>query len=200
MDDLISNPYKTFEQAVEDFLKNIHPNLSDVELKLMIQKYCGVGLQLNSLYRLEVFRALAEAGISVTVYGNGWDQTDLFGHPHFDCHPPVTFAQGIALMEDSKIVLNQLSWFKDGCCERVFNAMLQGSVCLTDDSIYLREQFTDGEDIVFYSLSALEKLPDIVGGLLQDTARMQHIADSGYYQAVAHHTWAHRAAELAKLL
>ena len=200
MDDLICNPFKTFEHAMEDILKNAQPDLSDAELKLMIQQYRSVDLQLGGLYRLEIIRALIEAGITVSVYGEGWNQTDLIGQPNFDCHPPVPFAEGIALMEDSKIVLNQLSWSKDGCCERIFNAMLQGSVCVTDDSIYLKEQFSNGEDIVFYSLTALEKLPELVSGLLQDPDRMQHIADCGYNNASSHHTWAHRAAELAKLL
>ena len=201
MDDLIGNPHKTMEQSMEDYLKGMKPDLSDEELKLMIQKHRFMDANLCSVYRLEILRALAEAGITVSVYGMGWDQTDLFGHPHFDCHPAfISCKDGLALMEDSKIVLNQLSWFKNGCCERIFNAMLQGSVCLTDDSIYLREQFTDRENIVFYSLTALEKLPELVSGLLQDPARMQHIADCGYSEALAHHTWAHRAAEFAKLL
>lgn len=201
MDDLINNPHKTLEQAMEDYLKSVKPDLSDAELKLMIQKHNHLDLNLTSMYRLEIIRVLAEAGITVSVYGDGWDKTDLFGHPHFDCHPAcISFEAGIALMEQSKIVLNQLTWFKDGCCERIFNAMLQKSVCVTDDSIYLKEQFTDEKDIVFYSLSELEKLPDIVGGLLSDSARMQRIADRGYNNAAAHHTWSHRAAELAKLL
>ena len=201
MDDLIQNPHKTIEQAMEDYLKKIKPDLSDTELKLMIQEHRFLDSNLCSMYRLEILRVLVESGITVTVYGDGWDRTDLFGHPHFDCHPAcISFEAGIALMEHSKISLNQLSRFKDGCCERIFNAMLQKCVCVTDDSIYLREQFTDGEELVFYSLDALEKLPDIVGILLLDPARMQRIADRGYNNASAHHTWAHRAAELAKLL
>ena len=200
MDDLINNPHKTFEQAMEDCLKKIKPDLSDTELKLMIQKHRFMDTNLCSMYRLEIIRALAESGITVSAYGEGWEQTDLFGHPNFECHAPVPFAEGITLMGDSKIVLNQLSWFKDGCCERIFNTMLQKTVCVTDDSVYLKEQFTDGKDIVFYSLTALEKLPELVTSLLQDPARMQYIADCGYASASAHHTWAHRAAELAKLL
>ena len=199
-EDLISNPHKTFEQAVEMSLKEIRPDISDEELKLMIQEHLFVDLNLCSMYRLEIIRALIESGITVSIYGEGWDQAGLVGYPNYDYHGTISFTDGIALMEDSKIVLNQLSWFKDGCCERIFNAMLQGAVCVTDDSIYLKEQFTDGEDIVFYSLSALEKLPELVSGLLQDPDRMQRIADCGYKNAADHHTWAHRAAELAKLL
>ena len=199
MDMLIGSPHMTYEQALEMYLKQVQPDLSDAVLKSKVEKNRFMETNLCAMYRLEIIHALAESGITVSVYGEGWELTDLNGQSNFKCHPPVSFSEGLALMEDSKIVLNQLSWFKDGCCERIFNAMLQGAVCVTDDSIYLKEQFTDGEDIVFYSLSALEKLPELVSGLLQDPDRMQRIADCGYNNAAAHHTWAHRAAELAKL-
>lgn len=200
MDILIGSPHMTFEQALETYLRQVQSDLSDAALKLMVEKHRFVETNLCAMYRMEIIRALTDSGITVSVYGEGWDQTDLIGQPNFDCHPPVTFAEGLALMENSKIVLNQMAWFKDGGSERIFNAMLQKSVCVTDDSTYLREQFPDGEDIVFYSLCELEKLPELVSGLLQDTDRMQHIADCGYKNAAAHHTWAHRAAELAELL
>ena len=200
MNNMILNPHKPYEQIVEDYMRNVQADIPDAELKLIIQKYRFVDLQITGLYRLETLRILAEAGIAVTVYGNEWEQTDLIKYPNVDCHTIIPISEGIALMEDSKIVLNQLAWFKDGCCERIFNAMLQGAVCVTDDSVYLREQFLGGEDIVFYSLSSLEELPNLVRSLLQDPARMQRIADCGYASASARHTWAHRAAELAKLL
>lgn len=200
MDILIGDPHITYDQAMEIHLKQIQPDLPDAALKPMIEKHRFTETNLCAMYRLEIVRALAEAGITVSVYGEGWDQTDLTKHPHFDLHSPVSFAEGLALMENSKIVLNQMAWFKDGGSERIFNAMLQGSVCVTDDSIYLKKQLTDGEDIVFYSLDALEKLPELVSGLLHDPDRMQRIADCGYNNAAAHHTWEHRAAELAKLL
>lgn len=200
IDELTRNPYKTFERVMEDYMKNVQPDISDAELKLMIQKYRFVDLQVTGLYRLETLRTLAKAGINITVYGNDWEQTDLMKYPCINCHSIIPFTEGIMLMEDSKIVLNQFAWFKDGCCERIFNTMLQGAVCLTDDSIYLKEQFTDREDIVFYSMGALDKLPELVNDLLQDPAGMQRIADRGYSNAAAHHTWAHSAIELAKSL
>ena len=200
IDDLIHNPYKTFEQAMDDYMKEIQPDISDAELKLIIQKYRFVDLYVTGLYRLETLRILADAGINLTICGNDWEKTDLIKYPNVDCHASIPFTEGIALMEDSKIVLNQFAWFRDGCCERIFNAMLQGSVCVTDDSVYLKEQFSDGEDIVFYSMSALDKLPELVNDLLQDPDHMQHIADCGYSNASAHHTWTHSAAELARFI
>ncbi len=200
MDDLICHPYKTLEQAVEDQIKSARPKTTDAELKQIIQAHRFAETNLCAMYRLEIVRALVESGITVSVYGNGWEKTHLYGNPHFVCHAPISFRNALLLMEDSKIVLNQMAWFKDGGSERIFNAMLQGAVCLTDDSIYLKENFTDEKDLVFYSLAELEKLPETVSGLLRDSNRMQRIADNGYAAASANHTWAHRAEELLKLL
>lgn len=200
MDYLISNPQTAFEHAMEHYLKCIRPDLSDAALKLMIQNHRFVETNLSSMYRLEILRTLTDAGITVHVYGSGWENSGLCENPHFALHAPVSFAKGLALMGDSRIVLNQMSWFKDGGSERICNAMLQQSVCVTDDSRYLREQFTDGDEIVFYSLSQLEKLPDTVAALLQNPDRMQHIAAHGYEAAAARHTWEHRAQELADII
>ena len=104
--------------------------------------------------------------------------------------------EGIALMEDSKIVLNQLANFKDGASERIFEAMLQGAISLTDDSIYLREMLEDSTDIKFYSLSHLEALPDIIHSILSNPALSEKIRRNAYRKAAAQHTWIQRASTL----
>ena len=210
MDYLIQHPSETVERAIEicltseNKIESATPNttssISDGELKTVIQEHRFIETNLSSLYRIEIMRQLVEAGITLTVYGNGWEQTDLYGNPHFICRPPVSFEEGLALMEESKIVLNQMSWFKDGASERIFNAMLQGAVCLTDDSIYLREILTNGQDVVFYDLSELEKLSSIVVELLQHPDIMQGIADNGYQLAKSNHTWKHRAEQLLNIM
>lgn len=200
MDYLISNPHETLEQAIETCLKNIQPSLSDMELKAIIQKHRFVETNLSSMYRLEIIRSLTEAGITVTVYGNGWENTDIYMNPYFICHSTVPFKDGLALMEDSKIVLNQLSWFKDGGSERIFNAMLQKAVCVTDDSTYLREILAHQKSVVFYSLNELEKLPGLIKELLNQPAKMQQIADCGYQTAQNNHTWEKRAEQLSDII
>ena len=199
MDDLILHPDKTLEQAVEEYTVRSGQRMTDAALKDLIQRHRFVETNLCAMYRLELLRALADTGITVTVYGDGWEQTDLAQHSCCSLHPRTAFRDALALMGDSRIVLNQMAWFKDGGSERVFNAMLQGAVCVTDTSGYLQEHFRDGEDIVFYSLAAPDGLPGLVRELLQDEARMQRIADNGCRRAKAAHTWAHRAAELEAL-
>ena len=85
----------------------------------------------------------------------------------------------VQAMRDARIALNVMPWFKDGAHDRVFTAMLQGTVALTDDSRYLREECRDGENICFYSLRALEQLPDQVVSLLEDPVRMAELAERG---------------------
>ncbi len=197
---LRSHTHTTFEQTVEDCLRQIRPDVSEAELKYMIAQHRYVDLNLSATYRLKVLQSLVDAGITVTVYGGGWEDTPLYGNPLFDLHSVISFEEALGLMGDSKLVLNQLSWFKDGCCERIFNAMLQSAVCLTDDSVYLKEQFRDDEELVFYSLAEADKLGETAAALLRDPDRMQRIADSGHSAAAARHTWAHRADEFMKLL
>ena len=46
----------------------------------------------------------------------------------------------------------------------------------------------------------MDKLPEIVTGLLENPIHMQEIADQGYAMAKGAHTWAHRAGVLHDLI
>jgi spore maturation protein CgeB len=78
--------------------------------------------------------------------------------------------------------------------------MLNGAVCLTDSSVYLDGILHDGTDCCIYSLSRMEELPELAGGLLDNPDKMQELADNGYRLASEGHTWAHRAQVLHKLI
>jgi len=100
----------------------------------------------------------------------------------------------------TKLSLNVMPWFKDGAHDRIFNTMLNGAVCLTDSSIYLDSILHDDVDCSIYSLSQMDKLPEIAAGLLANPVHMQEIADQGYAMAKEAHTWAHRAKVLHDLI
>ena len=102
----------------------------------------------------------------------------------------MTCAEAIA---DARISLNAMPWFKDGTHDRVFTAMLQHTLSLTDDSRYLRENFTDKKELVFYSLEKREELPELVKKLLEKPEKCMEIAERGYERAVQEHTWKQRA-------
>ena len=198
--ELRSNPFRLFSDAVESLLTADNVHCPTEKVKSLIESKRFVDVNVAALFRKEIIGTLVNAGITVTVYGDGWEKTDIFHHPNFHYRGGISPEDGIALMEDAKIVLNQLAWFKAGASERIFEAMLQGAISLTDDSEYLRENFTDGEDIQFFSLKHLERLPELAHTLLTDTTRSEHIRQNAYEKAAANHTWEARAKELLQLL
>lgn len=195
-EELIRNPERTFEDTVEHCLLSCQTGLTEEELKRFIQEHCFVDTNTGALFRREILRTLVNAGITVTVYGDCFEKTDLLDHPNFIYKGRCSTEEGIRLMEDSKIVLNQLAWFKDGSSERIYEAMLQGAVSLTDDSTYLRETFVDDVDIKFYSLAHLDRLPALVRSVLDDPQRTQMLRTNAYRKAAAQHTWLQRMESL----
>ena len=105
----------------------------------------------------------------------------------------------LEVIGDSRISQNVMPWFKQGAHDRIFNSMLNGAVCLSDDSPWLRENLEDGKEIVYYSLSKIEELPSIVDGLLTNPNLLEEIVLSGYEKAKVFHTWEHRARVLEGL-
>lgn len=83
-------------------------------------------------------------------------------------------------MADAKINLNVMPWFKAGTHDRIFNTLLQHSVPLTDPSVWITDNFTDGVDIALYDLKHLDELPGIVRRLLTDSDLAERIIQNGY--------------------
>ena len=109
----------------------------------------------------------------------------------------ISPSEVLVQMENAKIVLNTMPWFKDGSHERIFNGMLRGAVVCSDTSGYL-EEVLPAEVWESFDLSAdsIASLPKRLKALLQDTGRMQRIATAGYELAKDKHTWQERAEEL----
>ena len=100
-------------------------------------------------------------------------------------------------MEDSKIVLNSMPWFRDGSHERVFNAMMCGAVAVSETSKYFEEVLPPDTWVSFdLSPESLSALPQRIMDLLSDEDKMQRIASAGHNLAVSEHTWKARAMEL----
>ncbi len=198
--ELCAHPGLTLSQAAEAMLEASGLRWSDPQTAAFVESKRHLEIQAASWYRGRIIEALVRDGVTVTVYGEGWEALGLDNFSNFVRRPPCPPEDGVALMEEARIVLNQLTWFKAGASERVFEAMLQGAVCLTDDSAYLREQFTDGEEIRFFSLEHLDQLPALAQELLADDALAERIRHNAYEKAAAEHTWQARARELLDYL
>ena len=194
-EELIKHPYRTTEEVIEEKLIESGINLSDNELLDVIEKLHYVDMLAVSYYREKTIKTLVEAGLKVTLYGTGWEVCEWINNKNLDYRGRVSADEIVDLMYDSKIVLNTMTWFKDGTHDRVFNGMLAKAVAVTDSSIYMEENFT-ADELVMFELEDIDKLPQIISGLLSDTDKMQQLADAGYDKAVQYHSWEKRADEL----
>ncbi len=192
---LILNPAMTLEDAVKDGFESIGLGEESAFAKRMAAA-SEIDRYVRNFYRRKIIGAIADAGIEIDVYGNGWDGLDILNKGNLKIHPALDYRQSLEVMADSKISLNIMPWFKRGSHERVFSSMLCGALALSDESTYLREECEDGKTIAFYSLKDLDALTGRIETLLSNEKMAAEIAANGYELASKKHTWAHRAREI----
>ncbi len=196
---LCDQTFLTLEQAVEICLKQRGLSLPEEDLRDTIRLFQDMDGMLRSHARAEVIRTLANQDIKVHIYGEGWQFLDC-KQENLILHDRIPFDETIPLIADSRIVLNVIPWFKSGVHDRVYSAMLNGCVSLTDSSEYLNRTLQDGEQALLYSLDYLEQLPEKVKKYLEAPEILQQIARRGYEYAKATQTWQYRAKQLAEII
>ncbi len=196
IDDLLANPHRTVEEVAETHLVDELGEVPEEELKKALAAMTFIDLYVRYTIRGEAVKELADGGIRVHIFGDGWEQVHCKRPENLLLMNKLDSEGCLKKLCQTKISLNVMPWFKDGAHDRIFNSMLNGAVCLTDTSVYLDSILHDGVDCAVYSLQELKRLPEIAGELLADSDRMQSIADAGYQMAAAGHTWAHRAREI----
>jgi spore maturation protein CgeB len=148
--------------------------------------------------RKECLEVLAKAGFKVKIYGNGWDKADFA--KNFEVYPAINFNNLLEIIVKSKIVLNIVPSFVEGSHERVFTAMLNGAVAVTDRNTYYEKEFAEDKNIVMYSWGRLNELPDKIYDLLKNEEKRERIAEAGYKEATKNHTWTVRALSIIQMV
>lgn len=189
----------TLEAGMERCLAKRGATLPEEDLRDMIRLFQDMDGILRSRARAEVIRTLANADVKVHIYGEGWQFLDC-KQENLILHERIPFDETIPLIADAKIVLNVMPWFKSGVHDRVYSAMLNESVCLTDGSEFVARTLTDGREALIYSLEHLQELPGKVRHYLQRPRELKEIAARGYAYAKDTQTWRYRAGQLAEII
>lgn len=194
---LLADPADTIEKALEKVLRDYEISMTDRELGQFVSSCVYIERVVSSYYREKVLASIARAGLSLELYGSGWEKCDWVELPNVHYGGMISPSDVLNKMADAKIVLNTMPWFKDGSHERVFNGMLRGAVVCSETSRYLEEVLPANTWEPFgLSGEELEVLPERVARMLRDSCRMQEIATAGYELAMDKHTWQARAREL----
>ena len=154
----------------------------------------SVKFQVMHEMKTNLIKALASSGIHITIHGRGWeDLRDMYP----ECITIGSYLNSeecIRRMCNARITLNMMPFFRDGAHERVFNAMLSGSVLVSNKSRYLEENFSEGGDIIFTEKDpclTAQKVKDV----LSDPEKWRFIRENAYSKA-KNCTWEDRMRDL----
>jgi hypothetical protein len=195
--ELIEKPWQTVEEVALRHCEREMGKNDYRDLRMALHRMVFIDLYIRNYWRGAVVRALVEAGVTVDVYGKGWEELVCGCRENLRMHPQTDSVTCLREIGRAKISVNVMPWFKDGAHDRVFNSILNGAVSVSDGSRYLCEELNEGEGVCYYELTDLEKMVQKVKDLLQDEKQMQDIVAKGMPKVADRHTWKQRAATVA---
>ncbi len=172
--------------------------LDDNEYRKALQLANTANNFMRNYNREEVLRCLIDTELSLHIFGNGWRERIGTGSGHTMFHTSLSYQKTGEVFKRSKILLNVMPCFKDGTHDRIASAMLHNALAMTDRSRYLDElpRGTMG----FYDIDNINELPDILRELLDNSEKIQNIADCGYEYANEHFTWEKTVDKLLEIM
>lgn len=194
-DNFIKHSEQDLEDGLNTTLSHFGIDVPDQEFHELADEFCVTEWYARNYFRDKMIRSLLNAGLKVHVYGNGWEDYEGEGKENLIIEKGNYYIARKAVA-DAKISLNIMPWFKEGFQERIATAMLSGTVAVTDESGYILDNFSDGEELVIYSLKELGELPKKVDWLLQHPEEAELIAQKGRLLASQALTWQHRTLEM----
>lgn len=199
-DYMITHPDATFEQGMLEYGEKLGFEYTKQEVVQLLQKVKLVCRNVIDRDRHYAVEKIVSSGIKLHVFSESWFKYQGNGCENLIIHPTICGEEPYRVWAQSKIGLNIMRGHKAGMTERIANIMLCGTCCLSDETVYLREHFTDGEDIALFKRTELDKLPDKIRYLLEHEEERESIAAAGYEKAIREHTWRVRTEQLLELL
>ncbi len=189
----------TIEDLYELELKNRGITISNTLFTELLNSTSFIDSYIRAYNRTSILDKLTSSGIKVDVFGNGWENYNC-KHPELlTLHGSIPYNEAIRVMQNSKIIINPLPLFRDGSHERVFTSMLCNAICMSDYNTYLSEEFTHGEDIIFFEMTDLDNMVDNINSVLSNDNLAKLIIQNGYKKAKELHLWKHRSTEILKI-
>lgn len=186
----------TIERAIRKCMSDYSLRLTDEHVHQIILLFRKMDSVIRAMHRQRVITAIADGGIKIDVFGDGWDfLKNKLIHPENLCiHECVSYEESVNIAAQAKISVNVMPWFKTGFHDRIATAMLNGCVSVTDSSSYIDDNYTDGENIVIYKLDNLSELAGNIRTLLENKNNITYrLAMAGKKKAVQADTWHERA-------
>lgn len=186
--ELITHPTQTIEGAVLSLGDSLDSYLPEA-MPLFVQSCFLADTYVRAYRRRELVLAAARAGLPLRLVGSDWEKLPLPADTSVSLHPGVPYTESFSLMAHSRLTLNLMPEFKAGFHDRIFAAMLNGSVAVTDPSVRLLQEFSDKKELLFYNVTRLDEGCERLRRALEKPRMLQQIADQGLKAANKRFTW-----------
>lgn len=194
-------PYvQAFVQALDKHLGQNMINTQQLDFVSILE---DLEFYIRGYDRIQMIKNIKDA--TVDIYGSEdtaetWKKYLGSNQKNVRIHEPVPYDRALDLMKQSKIILNSCPWIKNGGHERIFAGLACGALVITNENIFMRENFKDGDSIAFYRFNHWDKLNHQVNQYLANEDKRSSLAHKGRELVMKGHTWDHRAAVLLKEL
>lgn len=158
----------------------------------------GVFFYVKMKRRYRTLEVLADKGFQVKVFGPGWEKVPFA--QKLNLHGQVSYETVLDAFSRAKVVVQDQAEFNNGGHDRVFTAMLNGAVVVSEYSSYLDKEFEDGSEIYLFDWKNIGQQMNAVDMLLVDESKRLASAIRAYGKAKANHRWENRAQRVLEMM
>lgn len=185
--------YELWEQDLSKF------ELNQEELIYFIEQiYTQIDVAVRSYCRYKVISSLLKAKIKINYFGEC--KIDEFNNDiNFINNGNVDYKKLLEIMSESKIIVHDTPYFRNGSHERIFSSMLNGALVFSNKNNYSFNMYKDQESIIYYSLDNLEELAEKIKYYLNNDDARRKITDNALKITREYNTWGKRADEILEI-
>ena len=199
VDLLLEDEYISIHEAFSTILNNEKISLSTLSKLQCTNLLASITWYVRRYKRLTIVTKLLESGLNITLCGSGWENI-VSKYKNVDYRGALNIEETMKLMQQSKITLNVNPYFTQGGHERVFTAMLNGSVVFSDRSTFYEQYYQENQDILYYSLQSIDEDIKKLQNILPNKELLYSISKNAYEITNKNHLWEHRANQILKMI
>lgn len=190
----------TQEDALSKYLLKTGEELSHREFAGRLHSDYIVDRYLRFKKRRDILSGAAKSGIPLTVMGHGLEEIEALHGKNVKIYPGVGFALSAQMIADAKILLNITPGFFGGVHDRVYSARINHTISLTEENLYTKSHFKDGEELFLYHEKRPEELFGLVKEIFNNREKTKKVLEKAYENALLGETWQCRAGEILQCL
>lgn len=160
--------------------------------------YTSIDKYKRNYMRYGVVKNMLDNGIKIDYFGN-CNCDELFCYENFVNHGAVKYDEILQVMKKAKILVNTIGHFQNGSHERIFSAMLNRTLVISNQNNYAHNLYKDKESIVYFNPDNKQELINKIRYYLEHDNERRKIIYNAYKITRKFNTWDNRVDELVEI-